>query len=434
MQQNEHATHLKMAIVAENTTFIQPQSYFGVCGSHIEKLKLESGTVSAQIDNWSKMEGNVSVSKINPDHNTIELTNNKTFTYKSLVLAPGLDHGSKYVKGLETMEQTPESDNVFCHVLDTKERVDRNFYNGWNNFYGDLICYSPKFPYKGEGSDFYALYYEHFMRQDKIQGRAAAGTRVQYWSPNKEIYQFPYANEIALEECHKRGIEVHLGWEMLEVKFNEYNQKIAVFRNVDSGEVIEKDFSGACINPPSKPHSFIAEAGLATANGGLDVNKYTLQHNKYANIFGFGDCVGFETTRTHTGAMAQNPIVKNNVLKYLEGKEVNGVYDGYVYMPFLLGHSYASNFQHLHDFEPAPLNHVIPHYGIFSRWYFGRMMKSQMKQGEAYGSFKKDHGPPYGHFSAEYDELEHNQYLKTKGVNASDLKMHESISTPAVSH
>jgi hypothetical protein len=27
-----------------------------------------------------------------------------------------------------------------------------------------MICYSPKFPYKGEGTDFYALYYEHFMR------------------------------------------------------------------------------------------------------------------------------------------------------------------------------------------------------------------------------------------------------------------------------
>jgi hypothetical protein len=22
------------------------------------------------------------------------------------------------------------------------------------------------------------------------------------------------------------------------------------------------------------------------------------------------------------------------------------------------------------------MNHVIPHYGLFSRWYFGRMMKT----------------------------------------------------------
>jgi len=33
---------------------------------------------------------------------------------------------------------------------------------------------------------------------------------------------FPYANEVVLDECHKRGIEVHFGWEMMQVKRNEH--------------------------------------------------------------------------------------------------------------------------------------------------------------------------------------------------------------------
>ena len=118
--------------------------------------------------------------------------------------------------------------------------------------------------------------------------------------------------------------------------------------------------NAACINPPSKPHQFLIEAGLTNQTGGIDVNKYTLQHKTYDNIFAFGDAVGFETTRTHSAAMAQNPIVKNNVLRFLQGKEINGIYDGYTFMPFLLGHSYASNFQHLHDYEPATMNHWVP--------------------------------------------------------------------------
>ena len=116
------------------------------------------------------------------------------------------------------MSKGHESNNVFTHILDHKTTVSRNFLHGWNNTHGDLICYSPKFPYKGEGTDFYALYYEHFMRQDKLHGRATNNARIQYWTPNKEIYRFPYANEVALEECHKRGIDVMFGWEMLEVK------------------------------------------------------------------------------------------------------------------------------------------------------------------------------------------------------------------------
>jgi hypothetical protein len=116
------------------------------------------------VDSWSKIEGNTRVTKVNPTKNTVELSNGKTFTYKTLVLAPGFDHSRQHIKGLDEMSKGHESNNVFTHILDHKTTVSRNFLHGWNNTHGDLICYSPKFPYKGEGTDFYALYYEHFMR------------------------------------------------------------------------------------------------------------------------------------------------------------------------------------------------------------------------------------------------------------------------------
>ena len=74
------------------------------------------------------------------------------------------------------------------HQLDSKERLARNFYNGWNHAGGDYINYSPAVPYKGEGTDFYSLYYESILRQDKLLQGAAAGARIQYWTPNKSIY------------------------------------------------------------------------------------------------------------------------------------------------------------------------------------------------------------------------------------------------------
>lgn len=43
------------------------------------------------------------------------------------------------------------------------------------------------------------------------------------------------------------------GWEMLNIKTLEGGQKIATFRNVDTGETLEKDFFSAVINPPSRP-------------------------------------------------------------------------------------------------------------------------------------------------------------------------------------
>ena len=83
-----------MALVCQSNVFIQPQAYFGVAHSHMPELKLESGTVSSQIDTWSKIEAHQSVTKIDAEHNQIHLSNDKKFTYKALVLAPGFDHSS----------------------------------------------------------------------------------------------------------------------------------------------------------------------------------------------------------------------------------------------------------------------------------------------------------------------------------------------------
>lgn len=153
-----------MAIITPTSKFILPEVYFGVSHGHIADLKLESGTVSAQISPWSRQETNVKVTEYKPHENKVKLSNGKEFTYKSLVITPGLDHKVEYIEGLPDFENDRGENQTYVHALDNKYRIDRNYYHGWSHHNGDMICYSPKFPYKGEGSDFYALYYEHILR------------------------------------------------------------------------------------------------------------------------------------------------------------------------------------------------------------------------------------------------------------------------------
>ena len=88
------------------------------------------------------------------------------------------------------------------------------------------------------------------------------------------------------------------GWEMLKVHKNAIGEKIATFKNVETHEVIEKPFSHCNVNPTSKPHSELVEAGITDHTGMVDVNPYTLQHSRFENIFALGDCIKGETTRT----------------------------------------------------------------------------------------------------------------------------------------
>jgi len=414
--------HWKIALVSNQGKFVMPSAYFGCAHGHIPPLKIEASSVSGQVEPWSRTDVGVRVTKYLPHENKLQLSNGREYTYKALVLAPGFDHSDTHIEGLPEMRASHEKENVYVHLLDNKLTVDRNYYHGWNHSFGDMICYSPAGPYKGEGSDFYALYYESFMRQDKLHGRSTAGARIQYWTPNKEIFRFPYANEVALDECHKRGIDVMFGWELLRVHYNEIGEKIATFRNVDSGAILEKPFTHANINPPSKPHQNLVEAGITNSQGLIDVNPYTLQHERFENIFAFGDAIAGETTRTQTAVYGQVPVVKHNLFHFMEGTALNAIYDGYTYWPFYLSHSHANCFQHTWDYEPAAKNHWVPSYGLFAAQYFKYQMSSNLKANLAYAGLTKNHGPPYGNFNPVFDPLDKNEYLASRGVDVEALR------------
>lgn len=321
------------------------------------------------------------------------------------------------------LEKTHEIENVYVHTLENKERVSRNYYHGWNHPTGDMVYYMPKTPCKGE-DNFWPLYYESFLRQDKLHQRASANARIQIWTPNDHLLTFPYANEVALDECHKRGIDVMFGWDMIKVHQSEIGEKIATFKNVTTGEVLEKPFHHANINPTSKPHQALVDGGLTDSTGCIDVNPYTLQHERFENIFAFGDAIKGNTTRNQTAATHQCPVVKHNVKQFMEGRECNAVYNGYSYYPFYMSYSHATCMSHTWDFEPAPNNHWVSGYGLFGAGYFNYQMGNNLKAGIAYTSFKKNHGPPHQHFNASYDPLEHNEYLQEKGVDVEALRNH----------
>lgn len=52
------------------------------------------------------------------------------------------------------------------------------------------------------------------------------------------------------------------------------------------------------VTPPMGPSLVVKGSQLADENGWLDVNKETLQHNKYPNVFGIGDCTNLPTAKT----------------------------------------------------------------------------------------------------------------------------------------
>jgi hypothetical protein len=80
-----------MALITDRAKFVLPEVYFACSHSHIPVLKLESATVSAQCEAWSRLDTGVTVTEYLPAENKVRLSNDKEYTYKALVVTPGFN-------------------------------------------------------------------------------------------------------------------------------------------------------------------------------------------------------------------------------------------------------------------------------------------------------------------------------------------------------
>jgi sulfide:quinone oxidoreductase len=71
----------------------------------------------------------------------------------------------------------------------------------------------------------------------------------------------------------------------------------------------------------------------------VDVDKSTTQHNKYKNIFSIGDASSLPNSKTAAAITAQVPVMVDNLLATMAGRERKAVYDGYASCPLLTGHN-----------------------------------------------------------------------------------------------
>lgn len=92
------------------------------------------------------------------------------------------------------------------------------------------------------------------------------------------------------------------------------------------------------VTPPQSAPDFIKNSVLANAAGWVNVDKNTLQHVKYQNIFSLGDASGLPTSKTGAAIRKQAPVVVANLLSLIEQNPLGMSYTGYASCPLLTGY------------------------------------------------------------------------------------------------
>jgi sulfide:quinone oxidoreductase len=69
----------------------------------------------------------------------------------------------------------------------------------------------------------------------------------------------------------------------------------------------------------------------------VEVDKFTLQHVRYPNVFSLGDCSSLPTSKTGAAVRKQAPVVVANLLSVQAGQPLGARYDGYTSCPLVTG-------------------------------------------------------------------------------------------------
>lgn len=252
-----------------------------------------------------------------PEFNQVTLSDGTTITYDVLIVAPGIRLAWETIEGLEdTLGRNGVTSNYRYDLAPYTWDLVRNLKSG------RAIFSQPPMPIKCAGAPQKAMY----LSCDAWRERGVlSGIDVEFRNAGGVLFGVKEYVPALMEYVESYGIDLKLSQTLIAV---DGPGRKAVFKT-DAGEETAA-FEMLHAVPPQVAPRFVADSPLASADSGfVDVDKFTLQHVRYPNVFGVGDAGSMPNAKTAAAARKQAPIVAVNALAVLDGKEPWADYDGY---------------------------------------------------------------------------------------------------------
>jgi sulfide:quinone oxidoreductase len=163
-------------------------------------------------------------------------------------------------------------------------------------------------------------------------------SRVMYCTAVAKMFPVPGYCEALEKVVERRNIEVNYKHNLKAIK---PETKEAIFTvTTDNGvEEVSIKYDFIHVTPPMSSPDFIKNSPLAVQPGGwVDVNKNTLQHNVYPNVFALGDASSLPISKTAAAIRKQAPALVENLYGLIHAQKLTGSYDGYTCCPLITGY------------------------------------------------------------------------------------------------
>ncbi|XP_073424585.1 sulfide:quinone oxidoreductase, mitochondrial isoform X1 [Dendrobates tinctorius] len=327
------SARMKRKVGAGKVAVIEPsevhyyQPMWTLVGGGAKQLASSARSTSSLIPSgvkWIKSE----VRGFDPDKNCIHIDDGKEISYKYLIIALGLKLQYEKVKGLPEGFNYPKiGSNYSAKTVEKTWKALQDFQKG------NAIFTFPNTPVKCAGAPQKIMYLaEEYLRKT---GKRSDANFI-FNTPLGVIFGVKKYADALLQIIKERNIQVNFKHNLIEVRADKQE---AIFENLDNpGETKVYQYEMLHVTPPMGPPDVLVNSAVGDAAGWVDVDKDTLQHKKYPNVFGIGDCTNLPTSKTAAALAAQSAVLDKTISLVMKGKKSSAKYDGYTSCPLVTGY------------------------------------------------------------------------------------------------
>lgn len=263
-----------------------------------------------------------------PGENRLVTEKGTSFQYDVLIVCPGIQLDWHKIKGLkETLGKNNVSSNYAHEFAPYTWEMIKNFKGG------NAVFTNPSTPIKCGGAPHKIMYLacDHWRKKGILDK-----TNVYYISGGSMIFGIPEYAETLKKVIKDDNIHPVYKAEVLEI--NGDLKKIVYEQKDEQDIAVKKElkFDICHAVPPQSAPDFIKKSPLADAEnpyGYVEVDKYTLQHKRFPNVFSLGDSSSAPASKTGAAIRKQAPVVTQNIFSFLHDDPLTARYEGYSACP-----------------------------------------------------------------------------------------------------
>jgi sulfide:quinone oxidoreductase len=293
-----------------------------------------------------------SVAEIDPLGNKVVTDKNTTLPYDFLVIATGLALDYDAIEGMSRdligregiasvyagPEQAAASWSALAKFCDT----------GGTGVFG-----RPATEMKCAG----APLKQTFLADDHLRRKGMRGkAEIVYNAHNPALFSVPKVDARVRELFVRQDIKTNFSHVLTKI---DPAKHIATFAT--PGGPVEMKWDFINVIPPMRAPEAIRksplpwQSGAFAADGWIEVDKATLRHLRFANVFGVGDVNGVPKGKTAASVKWQAPVAVDHLIGSISGKPSTETYNGYTSCPLItrIGQAMLVEFDYDNNMTPS---------------------------------------------------------------------------------